>query len=99
MMSSQTKSKPKIAIVTLIQEGAVKVGGEHAMLFPYVEQIIKTAETVKEDIEIIPYIISPRPKKLETLSQVESLKEKMMETNGGQMILVSNGAAGPYANP
>jgi len=31
--------KPKIAIITLIQEGVVKVGGEHAMLFPYVEQI------------------------------------------------------------
>ncbi|MCK5045545.1 MAG: hypothetical protein KAS22_03130, partial [Candidatus Heimdallarchaeota archaeon] len=91
--------KPKIAIITLIQEGVVKVGGEHAMLFPYVEQIIKTAEDVADKIEVIPYVISPRPKKQEKLARVEELIEKMKLTNEGQMILVSNGAAGPYANP
>ncbi|NHJ86625.1 MAG: glycosyltransferase family 4 protein [Asgard group archaeon] len=93
------KSKPKIAVVTLIQEGAVKVGGEHAMLFPYVEQIINAADKVKEKITIIPYVITPRPKKMVVLPQVEELKTKMAETNNGEMILVSNGAAGPYANP
>lgn len=91
--------KPRIAIITLIQEGVVKVGGEHAMLFPYVEQIIKTAEDVADEIEVIPYVISPRPKKQEKLARVEELIEKMKQTNDGQMILVSNGAAGPYANP
>ncbi|NHJ32131.1 MAG: hypothetical protein FK732_04655, partial [Asgard group archaeon] len=91
--------KPKIAIITLIQEGVIKVGGEHAMLFPYVEQIIKTAESVAEKIAIIPYVISPRPKKQEKLARVDELIEKMKQTNNGQMILVSNGAAGPYANP
>ncbi len=98
-MSSSDKTKQKIAIITLIQEGAVKVGGEHAMLFPYVEQVIKAAETVQEKLEIIPYIISPRPKNLEKLARVEELKEQMDKMNSGQMILVSNGAAGPYANP
>ena len=98
-MNSQDKTKPRVAIITLIQEGAVKVGGEHAMLFPYVEQIIKAAETVKDTVDIIPYIISPRPKKMEKLNRVEILKEQMAKTNGGQMILVSNGAAGPYAHP
>jgi len=91
--------KPRIAIITLIQEGVVKVGGEHAMLFPYVEQIIKTAESVADKIEIIPYVISPRPKKQEKLTRVDELIEIMKQTNDGQMILVSNGAAGPYANP
>jgi hypothetical protein len=91
--------KPRIAIITLIQEGVVNVGGEHAMLFPYVEQIIKTAESVADKIDIIPYVISPRPKKQESLARVDELIEKMKQTNDGQMILVSNGAAGPYANP
>ncbi len=98
-MSDQIKVKPRIAVITLIQEGAVKVGGEHAMLFPYVEQVIKAAESLKEHVEVIPYVISPRPKKLEKLSRVEELKERMAETNNGKMILVSNGASGPYAHP
>ncbi|MGC9780772.1 MAG: hypothetical protein HZR80_16135 [Candidatus Heimdallarchaeota archaeon] len=98
-MNDNEKAKPRIAIITLIQEGAVKVGGEHAMLFPYVEQILKAAETSKEKLEIIPYVVSPRPKKLEKLARVEELKEKMNNTYGGQMILVSNGATGPYTNP
>ena len=97
-MNQETK-KPRIAIVTLIQEGAIKVGGEFAMLFPYVEQVIKTAETVKEKITIIPYVISPEPKPVEKLARVEELKEQMFETNKGKMILVSNGADGPYENP
>jgi hypothetical protein len=98
-MNSFVDDRYKVAIITLIQEGAVKVGGEHAMLFPYVEQIIKTAESVKDKIAVIPYVISPRPKKLEQLPRVEELKKQMAETNNGEMILVSNGAAGPYANP
>jgi len=98
-MSKTTKSKPKVGIVTLIQEGAVKIGGEHAMLFPYVDQAIKAAETLQEEVEVIPYVISPRPKKLEKLSRVEELKDKMAQTNGGKMILVSNGASAPYAHP
>ncbi|NHJ04380.1 MAG: hypothetical protein EAX90_06125 [Candidatus Heimdallarchaeota archaeon] len=96
---SEKNKIPRVAIVTLIQEGAIRVGGEHAMLFPYVEQILKAAETVKEKIAVIPYVISPRPKKYEKLDRVEELKEKMTQMNGGRMILVSNGAAGPYANP
>ncbi|MFW9922388.1 MAG: hypothetical protein ACFFDW_03765 [Candidatus Thorarchaeota archaeon] len=98
-MSNIIGKKLRIAIVTLIQEGVVKVGGEHAMLFPYVEQIIKTAETVKDEIDVIPYVITPRPKKIEKLAQVDKLKESMASTNNGKMILVSNGASGPYANP
>jgi hypothetical protein len=98
-LAMSESEKPRIAIITLIQEGVVKVGGEHAMLFPYVEQIIKTAEDVADKIEVIPYVISPRPKKQEKLARVEELIEKMKQTNEGQMILVSNGAAGPYANP
>ncbi len=96
---TENSGKQKIAIVTLIQEGAVKIGGEHAMLFPYVEQIIKAAETVKEKIELIPYVISPLPKELISLPTVETLKDKMAETNGGEMILVSNGADEPYKEP
>lgn len=98
-MNQTNDKKPKIAIVTLIQEGVVKVGGEHAMLFPYVEQAIKAAETVKDKIDVIPYVISPRPKKLENLARVEELKKKMNEMNDGEIILVSNGADGPYADP
>ncbi|MHA1124284.1 MAG: hypothetical protein ACTSO7_03830 [Candidatus Heimdallarchaeota archaeon] len=98
-MNSSKNEKYQVAIITLIQEGAVKVGGEHAMLFPYVEQILKTAQTVADEISVIPYVISPRPKKLDLLPRVEELKEKMAQTNNGEMILVSNGAAGPYANP
>ena len=98
-MNSTKNEKYKVAIITLIQEGAVKVGGEHAMLFPYVEQIIKTAQTIDDKIAVIPYVISPRPKKLEQLPRVEELKVKMAQTNDGDMILVSNGAAGPYVNP
>ena len=97
-MDKKTK-KSRIAVVTLIQEGAVKVGGEFAMLFPYVEQVIKAAESVKEKITVIPYVISPKPNPIEKLSRVEELKEKMFETNKGRMILVSNGADGPYENP
>ncbi|MBN1328330.1 MAG: hypothetical protein JXA54_02545 [Candidatus Heimdallarchaeota archaeon] len=92
-------TKPKIAVITLIQEGAAKIGGEHAMLFPYVEQAIKAAKTVEDTLEIIPYVISPRPKKIEVLPQVEKLKESMAETNNGKMILVSNGVANPYSDP
>ena len=69
-MNDDKKTNPRIAVITLIQEGAVKVGGEHAMLFPYVEQVLKTAETIREKLEIIPYVISPRPKKLEKLARV-----------------------------
>ena len=98
-MSPPENEKPRIAIITLIQEGVVKVGGEHAMLFPYVEQAIKAAETVKDKIEVIPYVISPRPKKLEKLPRVEDLRAKLIATNNGAIILVSNGASGPYANP
>jgi hypothetical protein len=96
---SKSKSKLKIAVVTLIQEGAAKIGGEHAMLFPYVEQIIKAADTVKDRVTIIPYIISPKPDPIETLARVEALKKQMAETNGGKMILVSNGTSIPYENP
>ncbi len=98
-MTSTGSTKSKIAVITLIQEGAAKIGGEHAMLFPYVEQVIKAAKTVGDNLEIIPYVISPRPKKIELLPQVEKLKESMAETNEGKMILVSNGAATPYADP
>ncbi|MHA1212008.1 MAG: hypothetical protein ACTSSH_06070, partial [Candidatus Heimdallarchaeota archaeon] len=98
-MNGSNTTKPRIAVITLIQEGAVKIGGEHAMLFPYVEQVIKAAESVKDSLEVIPYVISPRPKKLEALARVEELKEKMAQTNNGKMILVSNGATGPYAHP
>ncbi|NHJ46797.1 MAG: hypothetical protein FK733_03320 [Asgard group archaeon] len=93
------KNKLKIAVVTLIQEGAAKIGGEHAMLFPYVEQIIKAAATVKDRVTLIPYVISPRPKSMQKLKQVDNLKSQMSSTNGGKMILVSNGAEIPYENP
>ncbi|HUT79982.1 MAG TPA: hypothetical protein VMZ29_02175 [Candidatus Bathyarchaeia archaeon] len=98
-MTFEISAKPKIAVITLIQEGAAKIGGEHAMLFPYVEQAIKAAKTVEDTLEIIPYVISPRPKKIDVLPQVEKLKESMAETNDGKMILVSNGAVNPYADP
>ncbi|NHK31432.1 MAG: glycosyltransferase family 4 protein [Asgard group archaeon] len=93
------KKKLKIAVVTLIQEGAVKIGGEHAMLFPYVEQIIKAANTVKEKVTLIPYVISPRPKSFKSLPTVQKLIKEMAATNGGKMILVSNGADMPYKEP
>lgn len=91
--------KQKIAIITLIQEGAAKVGGEHAMMFPYVEQAIKAANTIKEKVTVIPYIISPKPERIEKLPRVTVLKEKMKKTNGGKMILVKNGAGEPYGHP
>lgn len=97
-MTEKTR-KLKIAVVTLIQEGAAKIGGEHAMLYPYVEQIIKAADTVKEKVKLIPYVISPRPKILEVLPRVEKLKNQMTETNEGKLILVSNGADEPYEEP
>lgn len=94
-----TSKKPKIAIITLIQEGAVKLGGEHAMMFPYVEQIIRSAELLANKIEIIPYIISPRPSESQNLSDVDNLIKKMKQTNNGKMILVSNGIGKPYGHP
>jgi hypothetical protein len=96
---TKKEQKPKIAVVTLIQEGAVKVGGEHAMMYPYVEQIIRAAETVKDELIVTPYIITPKPGELKEIPSVEKLKEEMAKCNQGKMILVSNGADEPYEHP